>query len=203
MKKPERTPDAELGLEGVIIKYYDAVRANALHVTRSEHTAADITQSVFTLLVERWDGLEHDRIGAWIFACERRKLLEFFRSARRESAVLSLDENGIEDGALSGVDSYFEITDDELDAVKERVLSVLSADERVLYEAYFTEGRSYEDICALYSLSYSAATSRVKRIRRKLEESIKNNGGDLMLILTALVPAALAIEILLIGRWGR
>ena len=201
MVRPEHTPDAELDLAGVIEKYYDAVKSNALYVTRSEHAASDVTQSVFTLLVERWDKLKHDRIGAWIFAAERRKLLEFFREKERGGSVLPLDEMEKPDAALSAEDKYFELTDAELEAVRDRVLSVLSDGERELYEAYFVEGRTYEDICALYSLTYYAATSRVKRIRRKLERSVKENGPDTLALLAASsAAAAFAARVIFCGR---
>ncbi len=203
MTKPEHTPDETLDLKSVIIKYYDAVRSNALHATRSENAAADVTQSVFTLLVERWDSLDHSRIGGWIFAALRRKLLEYFRKAAKDGAVLSLDDAEDADEQLSSEDVYFDLSDSEIDAVKERVLSVLSEEERKIYDAYFTEGRSYEDICAVYSLSYSAASSRVMRIRRKLEKSIKENGGDLLPMLAAAASLPVVYYVIFNGRFGR
>ncbi|MBQ7500360.1 MAG: sigma-70 family RNA polymerase sigma factor [Clostridia bacterium] len=194
MIKPEFTPDSELDLEGVIKKYYDAVRSNALHATRSENDAADITQNVFTLLVERWDGLERDRIGGWLFAVTRRKIHEHFRAASKDVAVISIDNSGDSSGIdLPMEDKYFALRELDMEAVKQRVLSVLSDAERSLYDAYFTEGRSYEDICSAYTLSYSAASSRIKRIRRKLEQSIKDN-SEILPVLSALsVPVIMKI----------
>lgn len=201
MRKSEYTPDAGLDLESVIKKYYDAVRSNALHSTRSESAAADITQDVFVLLCERWDTLKRDRVGGWIFSVLYRKLREYFRKTSRENAVISLDDTQASEIAPSVEDVYFETDDDEIEAVRERVLSVLSDEERKLYEACFVEGRSYEDVCAVYSLSYAAATSRVKRLRRKLEKSIKKNGKDILPILTAAATSAILTQIIFNGRW--
>ena len=200
MKKPEHTPDAGLDLEGVVEKYYNAVKSNAMHATRSETAAADITQDVFALLVDRWDRLSPDKIGGWIFAVLRRKLFEYFRKIERDGSVMPINEAVEDDLRLSEEDSYFELTDSEFEAIKERVLSVLSDSERALYEMYFVEGRSYEDICDLYSLGYRAAASRVKRIRRKLETSIKNNGTDILPVFAAFVLVPLMAYVIFSGR---
>lgn len=185
--------DADLDIRGIIDKYYDAVKANALYVTRSEDAASDVTQEVFKTLVEKWEKIDRNYAGVWLFGVTRRKLLEFFHKSARADGILPLEDAEIVDNkALSSDDVYFDLTDEQLDAAKERVLSVLTDDERALYEAYFVERKTYGDICALYSLSYSAATSRVKRIRRKLERSVKENGPDALIVLLSVSGAAMA-----------
>ena len=175
----KNVPDIDLDIREIIEKYYDTVKSTALYVTRSEDIASDITQDVFTTLVEKWDHINRKYTGAWILGVTRNKLFEYFRQNNKNSAVIPLEDTAItDDNALSSYDSYFELSDEQLNSLKEKVLSVLSENERRIYEAYFVEKHTYDEICALYSMSYSAATSRIKRIRRKLERSIKENGPD-------------------------
>lgn len=186
MSKIEHTEDAGLSLREVIEKYYAAIRADALYVTRSEEEAEDITQEVFTSLAERWDELKHERIGAWIFGALRFRLLEYFRENGRQNKTVPIDgPAAINSSSISSEDNYFALSDEQIEKIRQKVLSVLSEKERKLYEIYFVEGRTYDDICALYSISYSAATSRIKRIRRKLEKSIKKNSPDTLSALAA------------------
>ena len=80
---------------------------------------------------------------------------------------------------------------------------MLSEKERALYELYFTEHRSYEDICSIYSIGYNAAAQRIKRIRRKLEKTIKGNGNDLLPTLAAAVSVQIVTYLIFNGRWGK
>lgn len=200
MIKGEYTDDLGLTLEETVKKYYDAVKANALYVTGEESAAEDVTQNVFTLLVERWDVLERSRVGAWIFKTLRNKLLEYFREKTRDGEIIPLENaDNLNDEALLTDDAYFKLTDEQIDEIRERVLSVLNERERELYESYFISGHSYEEICGVYRIRYTAASSRINRIRRKLEKSIKDN-KDVLPMLSAAAAAAIIKQIIFRGR---
>lgn len=186
MKERKYTNDAALTIDEIVDKYYGAIHANAMYLTNfNEPAADDITQSVFLLLVEKWQKLDPVHIGAWLFETERRKLLEYYRT------VHSRGGNNIEcpdplptnddDEALAACDEYFVPDAKTLEEIKDEILAQLSEEERGLYKAYFLRDMSVSDVTALYSISYDAATSRIRRLREKLYKFVDKKANDLNL----------------------
>ena len=184
MAKAEYTDDSKLTPEQIIDKYYEIIRANALYLTnRSKSDAEDLTQNVFMLMVEKWDTISHDRIGAWLLEVERRKALEYFRTQDKQKGgkdvVYAVDPAYETAPVLAVTDAYFDATPELIEELKREILDSLDEDERRLYEDVFVNGRSYDDIAALYSTTGHALRTRVWRLRKKISKMIGKKGGDL------------------------
>ena len=144
--------------------------------------ADDLTQNVFTVLSEKWDTLEKTNIGAWIFGVARRKLYEYYREKKKTTAnIVSMELLKTELTQYDqDNDTYFLIDDETINKIKDEILDMLSDDERELYEEYFVKGVPYEIIMQIYSISYSAATSKVNRLKEKINHCISVKSASLL-----------------------
>ena len=182
MSKDNYSDDSDLSLEQVIEKYYPVIYENNYYLLfKSKVNAQDVTQNVFTLLVEKWDELEKTHIRAWLFSVARLKLYEFYRSNKRISDhVVSLELLKDELPISNEIHDTYNIDDKTLEKIKEEVLDMLTDDERRLYEDYFVNGVSYDKLMKLYSISYSAVTTRVSRLKEKLNHCIGVKSASLL-----------------------
>ena len=174
--------DSRKLLEEIISDYYPKIWENNYYLLNgSTSDADDLTQSVFMVLAEKWDNLEKTNIGAWLYGVARRKLYEFYRSKKKESKnVISIELLKIDPQQYDeAIDSYLETSDDTINKIKNEILDMLSEDERKLYEEYFENGVPYEKIMQMYSISYSAATSRVNRLKEKINHYITIKSASL------------------------
>ena len=62
------------------------------------------------------------------------------------------------------------ISDEDVLAAKEKLLSLLSGEERQMYEDYFVHKMSYEQIAAKLGINRATASKRLKHITKKLTD---------------------------------
>ncbi|MBQ7160279.1 MAG: sigma-70 family RNA polymerase sigma factor [Clostridia bacterium] len=176
MDNKEYSNDSGLSLEETVEKYYDAIWRNALFLVRfSEEDAYDITQNVFLLLAQKWDELDKRHIGAWLFEVSRRKIIDFFRAEEKQRGgkqVISFDDPSSVFPDLATYDEYFQVDPELLEKAKDEILSSLTEEERSLYNDLFENGRSYNDIVNLYSVSYTDVSTKAKRLRDKIKKQV-------------------------------
>lgn len=173
--------DSELTLSEIIIKHYDKVWVNVYYLLHhSENDANDVTQEVFSYLFEQWDKIDKKYIGAWLQNVAGKKAYEFLRKQQKDRKfVKQIGPTFIENGVDAKCDTYFEIKEERFEEIKAEVLDMLNESERELYSAFFEKKMTYQDIMKHYSLSYTAATSRISRIRKKIEKNVKNRSDSL------------------------
>lgn len=176
--------DSELSLQDILEKYYSPIWMNNFYLLfQSKSDADDVTQSVFLVLLEKWDSIDRTNVGAWLYGVARRKLYEFYRQKKIEGVTVFSAEilNAIikQDDYFEN-DTYFKLSEEIILKIKSEILDSLSHDEIKLYNDYFVKGMSYEDIMKLYSLSYSAAASRVHRLKDKLNHLVGEKSSALL-----------------------
>lgn len=172
MSDNNRSDDSVKLLEETVKKYYPRIWENNFYLLHgSAIDADDVTQSVFTVLSEKWDKIDKKYVGAWLYGVSRRKLLEFFRKKKKDSEnVISIEVlNKSKYKQLDKTDYDYPGPDDEIiNRIKNEVLDMLSEKERKLYWEFFENGASYEELMRIYSISYSTAATRISRLREKL-----------------------------------
>ena len=182
MSKENHSDDSDLTIDQVIRKYYPIILKNNLHLlNKSKANADDVTQNVFMVLVEKWDTLNKKTVGAWLFGVARLKIYEFYRANKKfEDNVVSLELIKEERKSFDEILNTYQMDEMTLDKIKAEVLGMLSDDERQLYEYYFENGVSYDKLMELYSISYSAATSKVNRLKNKINHYISIKSASLL-----------------------
>ncbi len=153
--------------------YYDDVYHLCYSRLKNEEYAADVTQEVFLFFQENCSELHDDFIKAWLYKVADNKIKEEFRSiAKREKELIF----GTVFGTQTSTDILYEmeeenkITDEELEAKKQGILSSLTEKELELFEMVYTKRMEYSELAKTLDISEHAVRSRVYRLRLKIKE---------------------------------
>lgn len=72
--------------------YYNDIYHLCLSRLKKEENAADVTQEVFLLFQEKYEGLEDEYIKAWLYKVANNKIKEQFRAIAKREKELELFE---------------------------------------------------------------------------------------------------------------
>ncbi len=134
------------------------------------HRAEECISEVYTVLVQALENkTEILYPKAWLTAVANNKIIDFYESDRkRKTTVLSLSAFSDSMGKHDSY-SFDEVSDDEIEQIKVRVLELL--DERERIEDYYQKERKIKTIAAERSLS----EVNVKQILFRARDKIKSN----------------------------
>ena len=138
--------------------------------------AEDILQDVFYELVAAYRLMRPvEQVGAWLFRVARNRIIDLFRKRKREATVAdSVEMLGWEDLLPSpdaGPEAFFArgVLMEELDAA----LDELPEEQREVFIAHESEGRSFKELAAETGLSVNTLLSRkhyaVLHLRKRLQ----------------------------------
>ena len=153
--------------------YYNDIYHLCLSRLKKEENAADVTQEVFLLFQEKYEGLEDEYIKAWLYKVADNKIKEQFRTiAKREKELIF----GTVFGSQTSTDILYEmeednkVTPEELEEKKKTILSTLNEKELELFEMVYTKHMEYEELAKTFNISEHAVRSRVYRLKLKIKE---------------------------------
>lgn len=141
-------------------EYRTVVYYSALRITHSKEAAEDVMQSVFLELLgvfEKNDAMP-DSVGGWLITCTRFRALNLMRSESRSQPTENLEVP-----VKSADDSA------ERSIVIEQALSVLSDDEREIFDLRVLGGFRHKEIGQILSLNPSTVRWRYAQILKKLK----------------------------------
>ncbi|HZO15924.1 MAG TPA: sigma-70 family RNA polymerase sigma factor [Polyangiaceae bacterium] len=144
-------------LAAAIARYHDPLVRYAMRIVGDRERARDVVQDTFVRLCEAGDDVDHERMGAWLYAVCRNRAVDV---RRREARLVPLE---VEPEAVEGSDPPGDVWEmlGALDEVKRRVITLR-------YEA----GHSYKSISALTGLSVSnvgfVLHATVRALRKQL-----------------------------------
>lgn len=97
---------------------------------------------------------------------------------RLKNYTLSIDSLKDEEEGISTSDRYLSLAapdeaDEQLQIVRE-VVTTLSEEQQVLYRLHFIEGYSTSKLAEMYGVSAAAISKRLRHIKEKISEKIKN-----------------------------
>ena len=108
---------------------------------------------------------------AWLTAVAKNKIIDFYDSDRKNNAVVvSLSAFGESVGSHDSY-SFDEVSDDEIELIKNKVLERLDEREKVIIEDYYQRGKKIKVIATERNLS----EVNVKQILFRAREKIKSN----------------------------
>lgn len=128
-------------LAAAIARYHDPLVRYAMRIVGDRERARDVVQDTFVRLCEAGEEVDHERMGAWLYAVCRNRAVDV---RRREARLVPLE--GEPEAIEASRDPRSELWEmlGALDEVKRRVITLR-------YEA----GHSYKSISALTGLSVS------------------------------------------------
>ena len=144
--------------------------------------AEDCAMEVFCRAFRHMETLmEHACPERWLYVAARNGSLEQMRNRNRGGV---LDDGtllaGTAGGEQSVEDSLFSEKDGKEEGEKqleEMLLGSLKPGEQELYRLLVTEGKSVSQVAAELSISYTNATTRVYRLRKKLKRQLERKEG--------------------------
>lgn len=136
------------------------------------HKADECISEVYTALVQALENkTEILNPKAWLTAVAKNKIIDFYDSDRKNNAVVvSLSAFGESVGSHDSY-SFDEVSDDEIELIKNKVLERLDEREKVIIEDYYQRGKKIKMIATERNLS----EVNVKQILFRAREKIKSN----------------------------
>lgn len=177
--RPTNSPEEERRqrFTRLMLRYHARIeRYCRLRLYRDPFVCEEVVQDVFTVLYERLDTLQDDaHLGGWLYKTADNLVKKALSGARRDEKRLQYadwaDERDplLQDMAYEENYRAVEETGVDLASCMRRVLERLSAEERLLWRAYFREGGSIRTLCGQMHLTENALKSRIHRLRQKLK----------------------------------
>lgn len=153
--------------------YYNDIYHLCLSRLKKEENAADVTQEVFLLFQEKYEGLEDEYIKAWLYKVANNKIKEQFRAiAKREKELIygTVFNSQTSTDILYEMEEDNKVTPEELEEKKKSIVSSLSEKELELFEMVYTKQMEYKELAKAFDISEHAVRARVYRLRLKIKE---------------------------------
>ena len=153
--------------------YYDDIYHLCLSRLKNEEDAFDVTQEVFLLFQERYEGLEDAYIKAWLYSVSDKKIKEQFRAiARREKELIYGTVFGLQTSTdiLYEMEEENNVTSEEIEEKKKSIMDSLNEKELELFEMVYTKHMEYKELAKAFDVSEHAVRGRVYRLRLKIKE---------------------------------
>lgn len=148
-------------------RFKDRLHAFALRRLGSSAEADDLVQDVLVRLLEHQNGIEPDRLAAWLFTAARNALID--RSRRSGRNAFTVGEADLHSVAEAPEEDMPELT-----ACMQPLLAMLSTEDRLVLEEVELAGRSQTELARELDVPRSTVKSRVQRARRRLRERVEH-----------------------------
>ena len=155
----------------LVERHWEEVCSFVEGILGNRQDAEEVTQDAFLKAYFNLETLKNpSSFLPWLKRIARNIALDRMEGLKREGEKLLLSELKHDQLSLPPVDE--ELLRREM--VKEIIAAIeeLPPLEREILKERFLRGRSYEELCRRFNLSYSAITSRVHRARRRVREKV-------------------------------
>lgn len=133
----------------------------------------DCVQEVFSALMSAMQSdkdIENPR--AWLTVVANNKIKDFYELNSREKDILvSLEEADKKGELIIGFEADFDadgISEEEIEEMKDLVISQLEPDERKLFKAYYADSKKVREIAEEFGLTESNVKQRLYRMRKNI-----------------------------------
>jgi RNA polymerase sigma-70 factor (ECF subfamily) len=138
----------------------------ALRMTRSRESAQDVSQDVFVTLYDHLKDFRHEsRLTTWIYRITVNKAINYMK-AERKIKKADADAGDVEVVCENSI--YAKADNDERSRIIDKLLGMLTTDQRACVVLRNIEGLSYADMARVLNININVVRSRLKRAREKL-----------------------------------
>ena len=165
-------------IESAIEQYYREIYWFCFSRLINKDIVEDVVQNVFVTLQEKSGGLTADNLRAWLYSVAQKKVLE----ARRDEVIRSRFVSYDVEMVAKSPSLVYEIVEDHLDdpldgketdAVKQRILQMLTPAERELFEAVYEKRIKRKELAEQLNITENALNVRVYRMKAHIKEYIR------------------------------
>lgn len=158
-------------LDEAIDNYYKIIYSYVYGSSgKNETFTEECCNDIFFLYWLKAENKIDDRaVFAWLLKTADYKLNNYIRKKKRERMTLPVEAVDEFNGNQAELVDLI-ISDEDILAAKEKLLSLLSGEERQMYEDYFVHKMSYEQIAAKLGINRATASKRLKHITKKLTD---------------------------------
>lgn len=152
--------------------YYDKVFRYCMAISKNNYEdSLEITQEVFLVFSKKYNELEDDLIDHWLLAVAKKKSFEYFRRLKNEEIVASIEDSFTSvDEIFSTMTKFYSYSDADIKMTIEAILKLLTKNEYDLFIKKFVENKSQSEIAEEYGIAVSSVSSRLNRLRNKIEK---------------------------------
>jgi len=172
-------------IEQISKEYYNDVFRFCLS-RLDEPDAKDVTQEVFVTLQEKKDKIKYKNgVKFWLLDVASKKIHEQYR-AQQKNYYDELSEDELSVDSIESLLTENQVTDEEIEKMKQLILSKLKEEEFTLYIKAVNEHKSYKEIAEEMNISRDAVSARLTRLRKKLRLAAKLSTSSIGLLILKL-----------------
>lgn len=172
-------------IESAVQQYYSEIYRFCFSRMINKNDVEDVVQNVFVVLQEKSDDMTSENLRAWLFSVAQRKLLEERRDEIRRSRFVSYDVEVIaKDPVLTYEIVEEQISENDVCALKTRILQMLTPEERDLFEQIYEKHVNRKEVAKQLNITENALNVRVHRLKNRIK-SLTN--GVMMVMIFILV----------------
>ena len=163
---------SRIDIDHIIDEYYDEIYKYVYNHIDRKDLARDLTHEVFLALCEKDDCETVENIHIWLLSVAKKRIALYFRKNYHNKSYETV--NALDEAMLTvSYDPFSEYSDEELDVIKQEVLSSLGDSESALYYAVYENNIDYRSIAKDQNVSETTLRKRISRMRRKIELAIQ------------------------------
>lgn len=152
---------------------YDSLYRFCRSRVRTDHDAFDIVQEVFAALIEAYPKMKNEKaVQKWLYSTAHNKIVDYYKYMAKEAENRTLDNISDENLGL-----FYEMTEDiseeEIQSIKQEILDLLSDDEKKLYYEAVVLKHKPEALAVEYEITLDAMYKRIERLKKKIKQITK------------------------------
>ena len=152
--------------------YRDKIYAIALSISKNSADADDLTQEAFIRAFINLAQLKNpERFGAWLKNLIHNLCIDWIRKNSQQHLPIHDLFNDLQ---LTFPSPEEKLLQDNLDKALAYALSSLSKEDEKIIKLFYIHGFDYGEIMRISGLSYSAATSRLHKAKKKIKAMMDN-----------------------------
>lgn len=151
----------------LVERYHVGLIIHCENLLKNRHDAEDITQDVFVTAYQRIGSYDSTkgRFSTWLYRIATNKCLDRLRREKRHIDVEDIEQ-------IAAVTMPTHIEDDEIRRLRQKVLELTPPEYRRVVEAYFWEGKSYQQIADELETNPSTVGVWLSRAKQQLREGL-------------------------------
>ena len=164
-------------------RYSRRIYANLIRLVRSEAIAEELLQDVFMKVWELRATLNTGQsFQSFLFQISGNLAIDFYRkSARRQT--MEAAKKLIEESAYDHIEKYINFKEAEI--LLDRAISALPPQRQRIFRLCRIEGKSYEEVAELFSLTRNTVKDHMTKANRFLREILSQEYGPFLVLLAA------------------
>jgi RNA polymerase sigma-70 factor, ECF subfamily len=129
---------------------------------------ADLAQDVFVIAFRRLSEFDGQNVPGWLYQITRRRLRDYRRLSWIKHLFTNRNASTFESAAM-GADQLQQVDNNEKQALLDRLLNRLPAEQRAAFVLFELDGLSGAEIAELQQVPINTVWARIHRARHKLQ----------------------------------